>query len=97
MRDAVRNEPQENEPLGKHLRSFFDGIGLDEDILEWRGQPAEPGAFFLILVGTNVVWAMMRAAIELPVDEILGSRVLPLERQISEPVEIRDVQIDRVR
>jgi plasmid stability protein len=46
MRDAVRNEPQENEPLGKHLRSFFEGIGLDEDILEWRGQPAEPGAFF---------------------------------------------------
>jgi hypothetical protein len=51
----------------------------------------------LILVGTNMVSAMMRAAIELPVDEILGSRVLPLERQITERVEICDVQIDRVR
>ena len=45
LRNAVRNEPQGTEPLGKRLRSLFDKIGLEEDILEWSGQPAEPATF----------------------------------------------------
>jgi antitoxin FitA len=45
LRNAVRNEPQGTEPLGKRLRALFDKIGLEEDILEWSGQPAEPATF----------------------------------------------------
>jgi plasmid stability protein len=45
LRDAVRNESQKTEPLGRRLRALFDDIGLEEDILEWRGQPAEPATF----------------------------------------------------
>ena len=30
-------------PVGKRLRALFNGIGLEEDILEWRNQPASPG------------------------------------------------------
>ena len=43
--DAVRNGPQKTEPLGKRLRALFGDIGLEEDIPEWRGQPAEPATF----------------------------------------------------
>jgi antitoxin FitA len=45
LRNAIRSEPNETEPLGKRLRSLFGDIGLEEDIVEWRGQPAEPATF----------------------------------------------------
>src|ERR1700730_4497529 len=45
LRNAVRNEPQKTEPLGKRLRALFGDIGLEEDIPEWRGEPAGPGTF----------------------------------------------------
>jgi antitoxin FitA len=45
LRNAVWDEPQKTEPLGKRLRALFADIGLDEDIPEWRGQPAKPAAF----------------------------------------------------
>jgi hypothetical protein len=45
LRNAVRNEPQKTEPLGRRLRALFGDIGLEEDILEWRGQPAKPATF----------------------------------------------------
>jgi len=45
LRNAVWNEPQKTEPLGKRLRALFADIGLEEDILEWRGQPPEPATF----------------------------------------------------
>jgi hypothetical protein len=45
LRNAVRNEAQKTEPLGKSLRALFGDIGLEEDILEWGGQPAEPATF----------------------------------------------------
>jgi hypothetical protein len=45
LRNAVRSEPQKAEPLGKRLRTLFGDIGLEEDILEWRGQLAEPATF----------------------------------------------------
>jgi len=45
LRDAVRSERQKAEPLGKRLRALFSGIGLEEDILEWRSQPAKPAKF----------------------------------------------------
>jgi len=38
-------EPRKTEPLGKRLRALFGDIGLEEDIPEWRGQPAEPAKF----------------------------------------------------
>jgi plasmid stability protein len=44
LREAVRSEPQKK-PLGKRLRALFSDIGLEEDILEWRGQPAKPATF----------------------------------------------------
>jgi antitoxin FitA len=42
LRNAVRDEAQSTEPLGKRLRALFRGIGLEEDIPEWRGHPATP-------------------------------------------------------
>jgi len=45
LRNAVWSEPQITEPLGKRLRALFVGIGLEEDVPEWRGQPAQPAAF----------------------------------------------------
>jgi antitoxin FitA len=45
LRNAVWSEPQAAEPLGKQLRALFVGIGLKEDIPEWRGQPAQPTKF----------------------------------------------------
>jgi plasmid stability protein len=45
LRNAVRDEPQETEPLGKRLRALFAGIELEEDVSEWRGQPAMPATF----------------------------------------------------
>jgi plasmid stability protein len=45
LREAVRSDPQISKPVGKRLRALFSGIGLEEDILEWRGQPATPARF----------------------------------------------------
>jgi antitoxin FitA len=45
LRNAVRNEPQKTEPLGKRLRALFGGVGLEEDIPELRSQPAKPATF----------------------------------------------------
>jgi antitoxin FitA len=45
LRNAVRTEPQQTEPLGQRLRALFRDIGLEDDIPEWRGQPAEPAKF----------------------------------------------------
>ena len=45
LRNAVWNDTQRTEPLGKRLRALFGEIGLEEDILEWRGHPAEPATF----------------------------------------------------
>ena len=45
LRNAVRNEPKKIERLGKSLSDLFVEIGLDEDILEWRGQTAKPAKF----------------------------------------------------
>jgi antitoxin FitA len=45
LRNAVWNDTQRSEPLGKSLRALFGEIGLEEDIPEWRGHPAEPTTF----------------------------------------------------
>jgi plasmid stability protein len=45
LRNAVWNETQNTEPLGKRLRALFSEIGLEEEIPEWRGQPATPATF----------------------------------------------------
>lgn len=42
LRNAVRGEVKPAEPLGKRLRALFEDIGLDEDIPEVRGHPAQP-------------------------------------------------------
>ena len=43
--DHVWNDTQRTDPLGKRLRALFGEIGLEEDIPEWRGHPAEPATF----------------------------------------------------
>ena len=45
LRNVVRDGPQKTESLGKRLRALFGDIGLEEDIPEWRGQPAKPAIF----------------------------------------------------
>jgi antitoxin FitA len=45
LRNAVCNDTQPTEPLGKRLRDLFGKIGLEEDIPEWRGHPAERAIF----------------------------------------------------
>jgi hypothetical protein len=45
LREAVRSEPQKAKPLGKRLRALFSDIGLEEDILEWPSQSAQPATF----------------------------------------------------
>ena len=46
LRNAVRRRAGKRvEPLGKRLRALFGDIGLEEDIPEWRGQPAQPAKF----------------------------------------------------
>ena len=37
LRNAVWNDTQKTEPLGRRLRALFGEIGLEEDIPEWRG------------------------------------------------------------
>ena len=45
LRNAVKDDAKGFGPLGRRLRALFAGIGLDEDIPEWRGQPARPAEF----------------------------------------------------
>ncbi|HEX5280422.1 MAG TPA: Arc family DNA-binding protein [Micropepsaceae bacterium] len=45
LRNAVRNEGQSRQPLGKQLRALFRKIGLKQDIPELRGQKAKPADF----------------------------------------------------
>jgi antitoxin FitA len=45
LRNAVWNDTQKTESLGKRLRALFGEIGLEEDIPEWRGHPAESATF----------------------------------------------------
>jgi plasmid stability protein len=45
LRNAVRGEGEAKEPLGRRIRARFAEIGLDEDLPELRGQPAQPAAF----------------------------------------------------
>ena len=44
LRNAVRSEATSG-CLGQRLRALFAEIGLEEDIPEWRGQPAQPAEF----------------------------------------------------
>lgn len=45
LRNAVRAEGSIAAPLGSRLRARFDGIGLDDDITEMRGEAARPATF----------------------------------------------------
>lgn len=45
LRTAVRLEDAPALPLGSRLASRFSRFGFDEDIPEWRGQPARPADF----------------------------------------------------
>ena len=45
LRGAVRHEGEPARPLGTRLRARFAGIGLEGDIPEMRGQPAQPADF----------------------------------------------------
>ncbi len=45
LRNAVRAEKGAAAALGSRLRDRFAGIGLDEDIMELRGQKARATAF----------------------------------------------------
>jgi len=47
LRNAVREDLGPKAPLGSRLAERFAGIGLDDDIPELRGQPAEPTDFDL--------------------------------------------------
>jgi plasmid stability protein len=45
LRNAVRGEEEAPQPLGQRLRALFRDIGLDDDIAERRGHPAQPADF----------------------------------------------------
>ncbi len=45
LRNAVMDENGTREPLGSQLAARFAGIGLNQEITEWRGQAARPAAF----------------------------------------------------
>lgn len=45
LRSAVRYEDAPVSPLGSRIATRFTGVGLDEDVAEWRGQPARPADF----------------------------------------------------
>ena len=45
LRNAFRDEAMAPEPLGKRLRALFRDAGLEEDIPEWRGNPARAADF----------------------------------------------------
>lgn len=42
LRNAVRDEARGPEQLGSQIAARFAGIGLDEEIVELRGQPVRP-------------------------------------------------------
>ena len=42
LRNAVKDDAKGSGPLGRRLHALFAGIGLDQDIPEWRGHPARP-------------------------------------------------------
>ena len=45
LRNAVKEEGRPRPPLCTRLAARFASFGLDEDIPEWRGQPARPADF----------------------------------------------------
>ncbi len=45
LRNAVRDEEQAPARLGSRITARFAGIGLDEEIVELRGQPVRPARF----------------------------------------------------
>lgn len=45
LRNAVRTEADNRPGLGSRLAARFRGIGLEEEIPELRGYPAEPADF----------------------------------------------------
>ncbi len=42
LRNAVRDEGQPPTKLGSRIAARFANVGLDEDIVELRGQPVHP-------------------------------------------------------
>lgn len=45
LRNAVRDEGQPPTKLGSRIAARFAKVGLDEDIVELRGQPVRPAQF----------------------------------------------------
>jgi antitoxin FitA len=45
LRNAVRDEGHVPARLGSRIAGRFAGIGLDEEIVELRGQPVRPARF----------------------------------------------------
>ena len=45
LRTAVHDEERAPARLGSRIAARFAGIGLDEEIVELRGQPARPARF----------------------------------------------------
>ena len=45
LRNAVRDENEAPERLGSRIAGRFVGVGLDEDVLELRGQAVTPARF----------------------------------------------------
>ncbi len=45
LRNAVRDEGQPATKLGSRIAARFAKAGLDEDIIELRGQPIRPAQF----------------------------------------------------
>ena len=62
LRNAVWNETQKTEPLGKSLRALFGEIGRRDSRVAWSA--GNSGHILMILVDTNVLSAMMRVAVE---------------------------------
>ena len=42
LRNAVNDERKAPQGLGSEIAALFEGLGLDEEIPEQRGQPARP-------------------------------------------------------
>jgi antitoxin FitA len=45
LRNAVKREGMQSEPLGSRLRNRFAGIGLEKELPELRGEVAQPAPF----------------------------------------------------
>lgn len=45
LRNAVRDEGQPPTRLGSRIAARFANVGLDQDIVELRGQPVRPARF----------------------------------------------------